>query len=618
MSRRRAEHEARPSAGRSGPPAGPRGASRRGALPRLLSILLLVLAAAPAARPAQARAVAGGVAPVLTPPVRDSLDLLQEGWLQWTTALYGADSERALEVIDDLVATSERLGMERLPDLSAGTLVQAVQAAREGELERARLALAAAERLDPGRPETAFAEAEVARASGDPLGRISAQVRGYLSALGAGTLRDVLLADLALWMLVSLVVSGGLFVALLMGTEGRSLVHHFGALFARRLPRTPQPLVQVLILLALLWPLVLPWGPVWLVLYWSVLLWRHAAVSQRTVLVCLWLLLGLTPWAADRIRTWLNLELSPPVRAMESVAEGRLYGGLFLDLSVMPTVLPDDPAVDQFLGDLHVRFGQWDEARRRYERVLDAEPENVDVLLNLGAYYFNRGDYANAVAMFQQVTATEPEHAAAHFNLSLAYAESYLFDEHREALLEARRLNDQQVTDWMDRPEHQRIVTVEGGSARSNEIREALARAWAPKTEAAPGLQVLKSIRSLLVVAIGVALGLALLAGLRRLGPAEGASPLPRAGNGREGGGAIRRLVPGLESSSLDRGFAAYCAVFVPAALLAALAAVVGQGFGYAVPWRYDPGDWLPLWTTVAALGLLVALRVGRALSNRG
>jgi tetratricopeptide (TPR) repeat protein len=587
-----------------------------------LALVTVTALAVPVA--ARAQAVAGGAAPVLTPAVRDSLHRLQEGWLQWTSALYGADSERALDVIDDLVATTERLGMDRLPDLAAGALVQAVQAAREGEAERARLALLAAERLDSGRPEIAFAEAEVARLSGDLPGRISAQVRGYLRTFGAGSLRNPLIADLGLWLLVSLVVAGGLFVALLMGSEGRSLVHDFGAIFGRRLPGVPQPVIQVLILLALLWPLFLPWGPVWLVLYWSVLLWRHAAPSQRTVLVMLWLLLGLAPWAADRIRTWLDLELSPPVRAMESVVEGRLYGGLFIDLSVLPTVLPNDPAVDQLLGDLHVRFGQWDEARWRYDRVLEAEPENVDALLNLGAYYFNRSNYGNAVSMFQQVAAIEPDNAAAHFNLSLAYSESYLFDEHREALLEARRLDDQRVTDWMDRPEHQRIVTVEGGVARSDEIRGALTRAWAPKTEVAAGLRLLKNLRSLLVVAIGVALGLALLAGLRRLGAGEAGRPVPRpvpgggSGSGQGARALIRRLIPGFVSSSQDRGFAAYFAVLVPAALLTALAAVVGSGFGYAVPWRYDPGDWLPLWLVLSALGFFVALRAGRAVWNRG
>lgn len=558
---------------------------------------------------------------MLSPPVERALLRLQEGWLQWTSALYGAESTRALDLVEELVGTAEQLGMERLPDLAAGALIQAVQAAREGDLERAQLALAAAERFDPGRPEIAFAEAEVARLQGDWGGRISAQAVGYLRAFATDDLRAPILADLGLWLLVSLVVAGVFSLALLMATEGRAVLHELHQAVAGWMSGVPGPLVQTVLVVLLLWPLALPWGPIWLVLYWSVLLWRHAAASQRAVLVGLWLLLGLTPWAAERSRTWVDLELSAPVRAMESLAAGRLYGGLLTDLSVLPALLPDSPAVAQLLGDLHVRFGQWDEAQSRYQEVIEQEPDNIPALVDLGAYSFNRGDYGNAVSMFQQVTALEQESAAAHFNLSLAYAESYLYDESREALLEARRIDDLRVTEWLDRPESQRIVTLEGGMARRDEIQEALVRVGAPTTETAQGLRLLRRIRSLLAVGLIVGLGLALLAGLRHLGSARGSGPsLPRpaAVLRGEADSPLRRLVPGLVSSSRDRGISSYCAVLAPAALVSALAAVIGRGFGYPIPWRYDPGDWFLLWLILAGFGLLVVFRTARALWSRG
>lgn len=628
MSQRRSARGGRPARTDPTSPA-PTSAVGGGAcrlLPLLLLLTSLLVGAPPDARAQpRAQAVARSDVPVLTPPVERALLRLQEGWLQWTSALYGAEAERALGLVEELVGTAEQLGMDRLPDLAAGALIQAVQAAREGDVERAQLALAAAERFDPGRPEIAFAEAEVARQRGDWFGRLSGQMVGYLRAFATQDLRAPVLADLGLWGLVTLVVAGGLFLALLMATEGRAVLHDLHRALAGWMSGVPEPLVQTVLLVLLLWPLAVPWGPIWLVLYWSVLLWRHAAASQRVVLVGFWLLLGLVPWAAERTRTWMDLELSAPVRAMESLAEGRLYGGLLTDLSVLPALLPDSPAVAQLLGDLHVRFGQWDEARSRYEEVIEQEPDNIPALVDLGAYYFNRGDYGNAVSMFQRVTALEQESAAAHFNLSLAYAESYLYDESREALLEARRIDDLRVTEWLDRSEGERIVTLEGGLARRDEIQEALVRAGAPATETAQGLRVLRRVRSLLAVGLIVGLGLALLAGLRHLGPGRrsgrgGGAPPPRPATvlRGEGDSPLRRLVPGLVSSSRDRGLSAYLSVLFPAALLSALAAVIGRGFGYPVPWRYDPGDWFLLWLLLAGFGLLVAFRMSRALWSRG
>ena len=552
--------------------------------------------------------------PVITPPVERALERLQEGWLRWTGALYSGDPERALEAVEDLLANAERLGMERLPDLAAGALLQAVEAAREGEGDQAELALEAAARLDPGRPETAFARAEVARLSGDPVGRLLSQVVGYARTASVGELRTAVLLDLVLWLLLGLLVAGGLFLALLMVADGRALVEDLGRWLAERLPR---PLVQPAVVVLLAWPLAVPWGPVWLVLYWSLLLWRRAEPSERAVIASLWLLLGAAPWVVDRTQKVLAVELSPPVRAMESIEAGRLYGGLFADLGSLPALLPDSPAVDQLLGDLHARLGQWELAHRRYQAVLAVEPRNVPALIGVGAYHFDRGDYGNAIASFREAAAIDPQSAAAHFDLSLAYTESNLFAENRQALLEARRANNLLVSEWMDRPEGGRFVTVEGGVARIGEIEAALVDTWRSAETLSPGLELVRAARSLLaLVGIG-GIGLALLAVARMSGDPADTSRRPVPGSGprdrRDAGTVAQALVPGLRAAWAGRGFAAFAAVLPPALLLVTLAVAVGPDFGFPVPWRYDPGDWLLLWLSLAGIAALIGVSATRA-----
>jgi tetratricopeptide (TPR) repeat protein len=587
--------------------AGATGSASHSRRPRVVrAVLTALLPSLLAAGSVRAQGVPATPAPNLTPQVQQSLLLLQEGWLQWTGALYGGDDERAREVVADLLSTAERLGMGRLPDLSTGALVQAVESVQEGETERSALALETAERLDPGRPETAFAAARLARLRGAWFSALVEEARGYARLRRTGLERELALHDLFLWALGSLLLAFGLFVALQMGVRGPALVRDVAAFLGRRAAVLPRPVALVLAAAVLLWPLALPAGVLWLGLYWSLLLWGYMGLPERVVLVCGWLLLAASPVVIEEARERVALKLSPPVRALHSAAHGRLYGGLFTDLGVLPGALPGAPAVEHFLADLHVRLGQWDDARLVYEKVLEKEPENVPALVNLGAYYYHRGDYGNAVAFFQKATAPTGDWAsvgaAAYWDLSLAYAASYLFDENSEALREARRIDNAQVNRWFRRPDRQRLVTVEGGIDRIPEIERALRREWSPKVEGSPGLELLRRARPALLLVLLGSLAMAFHAltggGRRAAGDLAARQSAP--------GRWLPALVPGLTSAALGRGGRAYLALLAVAAPVLVL--VTGGGeLGYPIPWRYDPGGWL----LPVAAGLALVLAAG-------
>jgi len=426
-----------------------------------------------------------------------------------------------------------------------------------------------------------------------------------------GLERNLALHDLFVWAMASLLFSFGLFVVLQMAVRGPALVRDMGRFVSRQTSGIPGLLVAAVVSVALLWPLALPSGVLWLALYWSFLLWGYMGASERAVLVCGWLLLAGSPVVVEEARERVALELSPPVRALDSAARRRLYGGLFTDLGVLPGALPGAPAVEQFLADLHLRLGQWDEARLAYEGVIENEPENVSALLDLGAYYYHRGDYGNAIAMFQKASVLDPDGvevgAAAYWDLSLAYAASYLFDENSVALREARRINDAAVNSWFRLPDRERLVTVEGGVARIPEIERALRREWSPKTEVSPGLDLLRKARPALLLLLLASLALvfhALTGGSRR---ADGDAAAHRSVQGRW----LPALVPGLSSAARGRGLRAYLALLVVAGPVLVLAAGGGE-LGYPIPWRYDPGGWLLPGVAVLVILFLAGVRAWR------
>ena len=134
-------------------------------------------------------------------------------------------------------------------------------------------------------PETAFAAAAVERLRGNGVKAIAARLRAYPLMFIHPLERYLWFQDLLIWSLVLLLVTAGLFLAVQMLTKSASLYRDVADLLGRRLPR---PVAAAAAALALVWPVVLPHGLLWLPLYWSVLIWGYASTSERASLRLRW------------------------------------------------------------------------------------------------------------------------------------------------------------------------------------------------------------------------------------------------------------------------------------------------------------------------------------------
>jgi len=557
---------------------------------RTVAALALLLAgllpAAAMAAETTSSAQATGVE--MTEPVRRTLKQLEEQWLQW---IVKTDRQSSESGVNDLLATARQLQISRLPDLASGAIARSLQAADKGDFRRARWALAAAEKLDPERSDTAFADAALARKEGQYGRAISSTIRGYTRLFGLPLERYLWLQSLLIWFLTLLLLAGVLFIAVQMAAKGGELYQGMTGLFGRWMPR---PAAVVVTALVLLWPLALPSGLLWLALFWSLLLWAYSSGSERLVLVGLWLLVGAAPLLVTEQRRQVAVTLSPPVQAMESLEQRRLYGGLFTDLGALRALLPESAAVKHLLADVHQSLNQWDVARSLYRQVLEKEPENTSALMNLGAYFFLKGDFGSAIQHFQKVVTVDPQNAAAQFNLSQAYSESYLFNESKRALEQARQINDDRVDAWVRNLSQQRVVTLSGGMARVPEIRKELLDTWRSQEGKDERLALFRRGLPLLVSALLILVALALHFARRsdRPEPARERRTLGRWG---------RALLPGFRSAEEGAGAKSYGALLLPLGLLML---PFFQGIGYRIPWGYDPGN-VTSWI-VAILGLVL------------
>ena len=132
------------------------------------------------------------------------------------------------------------------------------------------------------------------------------------------------------WFLVSLILTAAGFVALQMASKGPQVYREVVNWLSRLLPR-----VFALAIAAgfFLWPFLIPRGWIWVLLFWAALLWGYGSSSERWAMAASLLILGLAPVLIRVQQPSLQMALSPEQKAIDSLAQGRLYGTLFEDLA---------------------------------------------------------------------------------------------------------------------------------------------------------------------------------------------------------------------------------------------------------------------------------------------
>lgn len=559
------------------------------------TLLLGILSVAPA--PArEGSAVAAGFP--LTFPVRSTLITIQESWLEWDAAFLRSNPDEAGRAVSHLLSTAAELGMSKLPDHSLAVLARAVEVAREGDVGRARWAIDMAEQLDPKRPETRFAAATVARFDQRYGKALIELVQGYFLVGKAPLPRSAVRENLLIWILASLILSGGLFICLQIVLCGRSVVDDLTSLFVRFLPLAVS---YVLALVLTFWPIFLPLGWKLLFFYWAVLLWRYLGRSASVVVLASVAVLLVAPLLLRSQQARIEVDWSKSLRAVHSLESGRLYGGLFQDLRALQEALPGVGAVSQLTADLHLDLGQIEMARAVYEELLIEEPRNAAVHNNLGGYYFHRKVYGRAIEHLEKAASFDLEMAEAHYNLYRVYQENLAFEEAVQAIAKARTVDRERVSEWLE-ADHSHVPAINRGSGRRKEIRDALLVASRLRFKevadegAAPAREASLPLLLCLLVAV-VATSL--------VGRLVGSEGVPDVDLGR-GLKWLLLVIPGLGSLRRGHGPQAFGTLLC---VVAPLVLARSASLGYRPPFGLQPWGVIPWMVAVATLVLFFVAR---------
>ena len=410
---------------------------------------------------AAAAAAQEAVSP-LPPPV--TRGLYRANWFEFLNALLEDDASAATQSLTRLRRAAQAAGVRYLSDFSRTAVFEGRKAEAEKQPARAARAYDAAIALDGTSYDAVASKIGFLvrqRQFGDAAALAPEAVGALLRTREA---RFAFFSSLALWATIALAAAGLATVLILLAQSGPRLRHDLGERAALLFgPGSAAPFF--LIVLGL--PLAAGLGPVWLLLWWAVLLLPYASSRERVFVVAGMLATGLAPLLLASLGRENVIRRSPLYVAAVDLEEQREDGAAEDGLRQASAVFSEDPDVWFLLGMYAQRTGDTARAISSYDRAVTADPKDYRAYVNRGNVRFEEGDYAEASRDYAAAVERNPRAAEALYNLSVARGELYDFQGQADAMARARAISDSSVDDWSNRVTLSRVVPAAYPEARA-------------------------------------------------------------------------------------------------------------------------------------------------------
>lgn len=420
------------------------------------------------------------VSPLPPPATRAGL---RGRWFEFLSALNEDDFPAAKVALADILKTADRVGISRLSDFSRAALYEAHQAQHLAKRARAGAAFDAAIRLDPFLPDARWDRARFLWTTGERSASVVEALAGASALLASREANREFISDLIILLALGWGATTAALIVSLFVRHIRRISHDLQE-SAERIFGGRGALPLGVAFLGL--PLWLSFGPFWLLLYWSAILFAYAERRERIWLALALVVGGAAAPAFEKIADSNVIARAPLVSAAVDLEEKKEEGGSVDLLRRASQVFPEDPDVWYLLGRFAQRREDYEEATSNYARALKDDPRNFRCVIALGNIHFWQGDLAQASQDYRDALALQPGSALAYFNLSLSQGDSYLFDEQRESLSRARSLSPREVDRWIESPTLGRVVSLDYGVREAEERT----RQWGrqSKSQVLPGI----------------------------------------------------------------------------------------------------------------------------------
>jgi tetratricopeptide (TPR) repeat protein len=384
---------------------------------------------------------------------------LESLWFQRKAFLADGADDNAAQQSALIKAFCREEGIRHLETVAGALLAETQRHLHKGRYNRAIAALDLAEAVDPGRPQTHLARAEVYWKA---AGRNGAAVVELFKGVGAaftGSIRDLsLFRRIALTFVVALV--GTIFVFSL------SMVSRYQVPFRHEVEevvlrfadeRLARPAGWIVLMLPfLIWVLI---G--WAALYWMAIMFRFMRRAERVTAVLLLLAcVAALPIYRGSVAVYA-LAADPVVRTTLASTNGEYDPDRIVRLRKLVDAHPNDASYRFLLAGLYKNGRFFEEAFEAYKQALELDPALEQAYINIGNIFSTTGQYGEAIAHYQKAIEIAPGSVLAYFNMHLVQSESFHFRDAENTLRMAREIDTRRITDMLSAASGERSTVID-------------------------------------------------------------------------------------------------------------------------------------------------------------
>jgi len=264
------------------------------------------------------------------------------------------------------------------------------------------------------------------------------------------------LNELSFFAFIQLAVLGATLMMTFVGISLISLVRNSRLLLhdlRHVLPKAlPAYSVVVLLVFLCVLPLLLGFSIAWLFPFWLMLFWTYHNVKERACIGILVLLfVFVLPLIIVGCSYFVFIPQTDTLQRLWNANYG-YYTKYDIDIFEQDVVRnPDDYELLFSAGLVNKREQNYTTALSYYNRLLEKNPFDSRVSINIGNVYFAMGEWEKAVEKYKAAIAAAPDlSAAAHFNLTRAYQQKFMFKDAERNLVEAKRLDSERVEIFLE------------------------------------------------------------------------------------------------------------------------------------------------------------------------
>ncbi len=351
-----------------------------------------------------------------------------------------SDPEKLATFLEDIRQRALDSGVENFVPYSLLLIKESREAVKKKEFETAGILADFALKMSPDLPPAYEAKTEVLWAKNKLL--IYLPFKGYLQSFFKGlshieSLPFILLSSSAV-IVFSCLFPAGIFVLLIFVRCFGLFFHDFRHILNEKIPNA---VILIGLLLMFFSPLVFGLTALWLLPLWLFLLFGYLNSQERLSALALFLLLLIVPAMIFTASLGMRISLSQDEALLWKVNFDYWDKHDLMELDALSETKADDADVLFSLGLAYRKNGDFEKALKVYTRLVDLNPESYQVFTNLGNVYLSMSKWQEAVDAYEQAIKLAPDKcAAAHFNLSKAYGQKFLFDESESEFLKAKQI----------------------------------------------------------------------------------------------------------------------------------------------------------------------------------